>query len=293
MRYQLRRVIADGGAGRVYEALDTHRKARVAVKVLHPEVARSEIAVLRFKREVEVSKQLRHDHVVEVHDFQPIEDGGFALVMAYLEGEELRSVLRREARLSPARLIRMLSQVALALAEAHRRDFIHRDLKPDNIFVCGTREGDIAKVLDFGSVKDKSAGAKKLTLTGTTIGSPYYMAPEQAQGLETLDSRADVWALAAVAYECITGEVPFPGRNGPSILLAILTTHPVPPSMRVDAPAELDEAIERGLAKEPGLRTRTVGELVDAIGRAYDLPGEHRAWAYTTEPELTSRIQSG
>src|SRR6185369_3359782 len=105
---------------------------------------------------------------------------------------------KREKTITPGRLVHMVSQVALGLDPAHQKHLIHRDLKPDNIFLCGTREGDVAKLLDFGSVKDKSVGAKKLTVMGTTIGSPYYMAPEQAQGLETLDHRADVWAIAAI-----------------------------------------------------------------------------------------------
>jgi len=223
-------VVADGGMGRVYEALDMHDKGRVAVKVLHNDVARDSIAVERFKREFEVSKLLPHDHIVDVRDFRETDDKSFALVMEFLEGEELRNVLKREKHLPPERVVRMLSQPAIGLDEAHRRQLVHRDLKPDNLFLCGTREGDIVKLLDFGSVKDKSSMAKKLTVVGTTIGSPFYMAPEQAQGLETLDARADVWALAAITYECITGKVPFQGINGPSILLAILTKDPVPPT---------------------------------------------------------------
>jgi serine/threonine protein kinase len=230
MRYQVRRVVADGGMGRVYEALDMQDKKGVAVKVLHADVARDNIAVERFKREFEVSKLLPHDHIVDVRDFRETDDKSYALVMEFLEGEELRNLLKREKRLPPERVVRMLSQIAIGLDEAHRRQLVHRDLKPDNIFLCGTREGDIVKLLDFGSVKDKSSMAKKLTVVGTTIGSPFYMAPEQAQGLETLDARADVWSLAAITYECLTGQVPFRGINGPSILLAILTKDPVPPT---------------------------------------------------------------
>ena len=117
--------------------------------------------------------------------------------------------------IAPARLVRMLAQAAFALDAAHAMKLVHRDLKPDNLFLCQTREGDIVKVLDFGSVKDKGESAKKLTVLGTTIGSPFYMAPEQAQGLDTLDHRADVWALAAIAYECLTAHVPFSGKQRP------------------------------------------------------------------------------
>ena len=297
MRYQVRRVVADGGMGRVYEALDMHDKGRVAVKVLHADVARDNIAVERFKREFEVSKLLPHDHIVDVRDFRETDDKSYALVMEFLEGEELRNLLKREKRLPPERVVRMLSQIAIGLDEAHRRQLVHRDLKPDNIFLCGTREGDIVKLLDFGSVKDKSSMAKKLTVVGTTIGSPFYMAPEQAQGLETLDARADVWSLAAITYECLTGQVPFRGINGPSILLAILTKDPVPPTQAgkdgpIAIPPSIDELMEVALAKNPNIRTRTVGELADALGHAYGMSGNHLAWAFTPQEVLGQAIQA-
>jgi serine/threonine protein kinase len=297
MRYQVRRVVADGGMGRVYQALDLQDKSGVAIKVLHPDVARDPIAVERFKREFEVSKLLPHEHIVDVRDFRETEDKSYALVMEYLEGEELRMLLKREKRLAPERIVRMLSQVAIGLDSAHRQKLVHRDLKPDNLFLCGTREGDVVKVLDFGSVKDKSSMAKKLTVVGTTIGSPFYMAPEQAQGLDTLDARADVWALAAITYECITGTVPFQGVNGPSILLSILTKDPEPPTQAGKGgsspiPPALDDLMEVALAKNPGIRTRTVGEFADAVGHAYGLSGTHLAWAYTPQETLSQTIKA-
>jgi serine/threonine-protein kinase len=296
-RYQVRRVVADGGMGRVYQALDMHDKSGVAVKVLHAEVAQDQIAVERFKREFEVSKLLPHEHIVDVRDFQETEDKSYALVMEYLEGEELRTLIKREKRLSPERIVRMLAQVAIGLDSAHRQRLVHRDLKPDNLFLVGTREGDIVKVLDFGSVKDKSSMAKKLTVVGTTIGSPFYMAPEQAQGLDTLDARADVWALAAITYECLTGTVPFQGVNGPSILLAILTKDPEPPTYAgrdsgSPIPPSIDELMEVALAKNPNIRTRTVGEFADAFGHAYGLTGTHLDWAYQPQAVLGQAIQA-
>ena len=168
-RYQIRRVVADGGMGRVYEALDMQQGRNVAVKILHAEVASDEVAVERFKREFEVSKLLPHDHIVEVMDFQPTGDGTYAMVMEYLYGEELRATLKRESVISPARLVRMLSQIAVGLDPAHARQFVHRDLKPDNLFLCQTSDGDNLKILDFGSAKDKGESAKKLTVLGTTM----------------------------------------------------------------------------------------------------------------------------
>ena len=298
MRYQIRRVVADGGMGRVYEALDMQDKARVAIKILHAEVANDPIALERFKREFEVSKLLSHEHIVDVRDFGEMGNKTFALVMEFLEGEELRMVLRREKRLAPERLVRVLSQAAIGLDSAHRQKLVHRDLKPDNVFLCGTREGDVVKLLDFGSVRDNSSMAKKLTVAGTTIGSPFYMAPEQAQGLESLDARADVWALAAITYECLTGSVPFQGINGPSILLAILTQDPRPPSEAgkdgpYPIPPAIDEVMEVALAKNANIRTGSVGALADAVGMAYGLSGEHKQWAYLAQDALAEAIRAG
>jgi serine/threonine-protein kinase len=281
--------------GRVYEALDLSNKRNCALKILHADVAKDAVAVERFRREFDVSKLLSHAHVVDVLDFQPTADETFALAMEFLYGEELRSALKREAVLSPARVVRMLAQLAVGLDDAHSRKLVHRDLKPDNIFLCQTRNGDIIKILDFGSVKDKADNAKKLTVIGTTIGSPFYMAPEQAQGLDTLDHRADVWALAAITYECITGHVPFSGINGPSILLEILTKTPIPPSQRNPAPKypvppTLDRVMLQAFQKAPALRTASVGELADRVGQAYGLEGVHNDWIGLTEAEVEAKI---
>jgi serine/threonine protein kinase len=294
-QYQIRRVVADGGMGRVYEAHDVKSDRNVAVKVLHPEVAQDAVSVERFKREFEVSKLLPHEHIVEVFDFQPTPDGSYALVMEFLYGEELRNTIKREKVLTPARVVRMLSQVALGLDEAHGRKLVHRDLKPDNVFLCQTREGDTVKILDFGSVKDKTENAKKLTVIGTTIGSPYYMAPEQAQGLETLDHRADVWALAAIAYECLTGQVPFTGTNGPAILLEILTKNPKPPSElsnkdKTPIPPTLDAVMARAFQKSAAHRIASVGALADQVGVAYGLTGTHKDWAHRPQDEIEASI---
>jgi serine/threonine protein kinase len=295
-RYTIYRKVADGGMGRVYQALDATTNRSVALKILHPEVAVDDVSLERFRREFEVSSNLPHDHIVEVLGFERTQDRAYLLVMEYLEGEELRMLLKRDKVLPPERVIRMLSQTALGLAAAHERKVVHRDLKPDNLFLCHTAEGDVCKILDFGSVRDNSENAKKLTVMGTTIGSPYYMSPEQAQGLPSLDHRADVWSAAAIAYECLTGKVPFPGRTGPSILLAILSNDPEPPSVagkEHGVPATLDEVIEHALAKNPDLRFASMAELADGFGRAYGLDGSHQDWARTAESTLRRLIAEG
>ncbi|AKT40866.1 serine/threonine-protein kinase [Chondromyces crocatus] len=293
-RYQIRRVVADGGTGRVYQALDLKDSRSVALKILHGDVILDEIALQRFRREFEVSAALPHEHIIEVFAFEKTEDKSFALVMEYLEGEELRAQLKRDKVIAPARLVRMVSQIAIGLGAAHDHKVVHRDLKPDNIFLVGTRDGDRVKILDFGSVRDNNEGVKKLTAIGTTIGSPFYMSPEQAQALPTLDHRADVWSLGAIIYECAAGTVPFRGTTGPAILLAILTEEPLPPSVVHDAaPRTLDPLMLRVLTKDADARIPTTAELADALGHAYGLEGTHRDWALVPQDELTEQIERG
>jgi serine/threonine protein kinase len=297
-RYHLRRVVADGGMGRVYEALDMIEKRNVAVKILHENVSRDPIEVERFRREFEISAELPHEHIAQVYDFRPTAEGSHALVMEFLFGEELRGTLERERTIPPARLVRMVSQVAIALDEAHARKFVHRDLKPDNIYLCQTPDGDIVKVLDFGSVKDNARGAQKLTVVGTTIGSPYYMSPEQAQALDTLDHRADIWSMGAIVFECVTGRVPFTGNTGGAILMAILTKEApllssVAKEIGVTVPSRLDAVVERALRRAPSLRFQSMGAFADALGAAYGLEGDHLAWAPMREGDLADAIREG
>lgn len=291
-RYELRRIVADGGMGRVYEGIDHAANTRIAVKILHNDVATDEIALERFKREYEISRALRHPNVVTVHDFAN-EGGVWFLVMEYLDGEELRLVLDRKEALEPARLLRAMAQAARGLEAAHEHQYVHRDLKPDNLFLCGGRDGEVLKILDFGSVKDKNLGSKKLTVVGTTLGSPYYMAPEQAQGLETLDGRADVFSLAAIVYECVCGKVPFEGANAPQILMKILSAEPKPPTTvaSVPLPAALDIVLlEQGLAKNPRHRADSVGAFVDALLGAWGLPIRFREAAEMPVESLRAAI---
>ncbi len=298
-RYEIRRKVADGGMGRVYQAFDTQKRESVAIKVLHQDVAMDEVAVERFKREFELSASLPHDHIVEVRDFKETEDQSYALVMEYLEGEELRAFMQREKLVRPERVLRILSQLAIGLRLPHERKYVHRDIKPDNIFLCGTEQGPVVKLLDFGSVRDNSEGAKKLTVIGTTIGSPFYMSPEQAQGLPDLDHRADVWSIAAIAYEALTGKVPFFGNTGPQILLAILGFEPTPPSVVSNEPGfagpkvpeAFDDVIADSLTKDPKIRTGSVADLADRSGQAYGIEGTHLDWARVPEDELRRKVE--
>jgi serine/threonine-protein kinase len=292
-RYELRRIVADGGMGRVYEGIDHASNGRIAVKILHADVALDPIALERFKREYEISRELRHPHIVSVFDFAN-EDGAWFLVMEYLDGEELRLILDRKEKLAPSRLLRAMSQAALALDAAHARQYVHRDLKPDNLFLCGGRDGDVLKILDFGSVRDNNKHSKKLTVVGTTLGSPYYMSPEQAQGLDTLDACADIFSLAAMVYECVVGKVPFEGVNAPQILMKILSADPKAPSVVLPAgavPPGLDGVLlEQGMAKNPRHRAQTAGEFANALLGAWALDLNFRQVAEMPLPALDQAL---
>ncbi len=298
-RYELRRVIANGGMGRVYEARELARQERVAVKILHADVAEDDVNIERFRREAMTSQELLHDHVVQVIDFASV--GGLPgragtswyLVMEYLDGEELRHVLSREKVVPVPRVLRIVSQLALALDSAHARGFVHRDLKPDNVFLVRGHDGDRVKLLDFGSVKFTKGQdrGQKLTVMGTTIGSPFYMSPEQAQGLPELDHRTDAWAVAVIVYEMTVGKVPFYAANGAQILFKILGDEPLPPTFaNASAPPQLDELLLKALRKAPEDRFQSVGAFALALGRVFGLAGDVPMWAAMSEEALTAAL---
>lgn len=299
-RYQITRVVADGGMGRVYEATPLGESKRVAVKILHQEIAQDAVNIERFKREAETSHALEHDNVVEVFDFaneKPAPgraEGAWYLVMEYLDGSELRAVLEKEKTISIERVIRIIAQASLALDAAHAKGFVHRDLKPDNLFLVTTPNGEKVKLLDFGSVKFTRGQDRnqKLTVMGTTIGSPFYMSPEQARGAQDLDQRADVWALGAMLYEMCVGKVPFMGGNGPQILFKILGEEPLPPSFaNDDAPPELDNIITKALCKDRDKRYQSCGELATALGEAFGLKGTHEQWAAASTEQIAAQMR--
>lgn len=283
--------VADGAMGRVYEGRHTETKARVAIKVLHPEVAQDQVAVERFKREADTARELAHPHVVQMIDFGQTPDGSYFMTMEYLEGEELGQVLRRDGKLPPERTVRIISQMATALGHAHSFGVIHRDLKPDNVFLVRSPEGDVVRILDFGSVKLQMEMGPKLTAFGTTLGSPYYMSPEQAMGKQDVDQRTDVFACAAILYEMLTGKVGFDAPNVAQILVKIMNSQPTPPSqLGLGVPAALDDVVEKGLRKDKLKRYGSVQELADAAVLAYGLQGGATEWATRPASEIAQAL---
>jgi serine/threonine-protein kinase len=291
--YTLVAHVADGCMGSVYEARHRETGERVAVKVLHSDVARDPIAVQRFEREYETARSLRHDHIVDVRGFGETAGGAQFMAMEFLEGEELSLVLAKEGAMRPARAVRVVCQLALALHHAHTHGVIHRDLKPDNIFVCAGTGGDETRILDFGSVKLQTASAPKLTALGTTLGSPYYMSPEQATGKLDLDARTDVFALAAIMHELATGRVAFPGEDVAAILRKIVGEEPAPVS--ASSPSyrwSFDDVVKKGLSKDKANRFGGALELAEAMLRALDLDPGVKRWASTPGAEIEHALET-
>jgi len=289
--YQVVARVADGAMGRVYEGRHHSTRERVAIKVLHADVARDPVAVERFKREYEAARDLAHPNVVRVIEFGSTPEGQSFLTMEFLEGEELGNVLRRGQPLQAARILRVFSQLALGLDHAHSFGVIHRDLKPDNIFLCRAAEGDLVRLLDFGSVKLQMESGPKLTAFGTTLGSPFYMSPEQAMGRHDVDTRTDVFALAAILYECLTAKIAFDAPNVAQILMKIINQPPTPPTQQVAGlPPRLDDVIDKGLRKDKLTRYGTASQLVLAMCDAYGVEANLERWAKTSMAEIASAL---
>ena len=272
-KYRLTRVLGRGGMGAVWEGTHVTLGTHVAVKFIDPEYADSPEARSRFENEARAAASLRSKHVVEMYDHGLSEDGSPFIVMEYLEGETLDQRLDRVGRLPPAETARILYQACRAVARAHAAGIVHRDLKPENLFLVWDEEeqSDFVKVLDFGIAKftDRSVGASSATRTGSVLGTPFYMSPEQARGLRSVDHRTDVWSLGVIAYRCIVGSLPFDGEAIGDLLVRLCTEPiPVPSQVAPDVPPQFDAFMQRALSRDLSLRFQTVQEFADALTRA-------------------------
>ncbi len=265
--------VADGAMGRVYEGRHAQSRMRVAIKVLHADVAKDKVAVERFKREFETAQGIDSPYVVRVIDFGETPDSSYFLTMEYLEGLELGALLRAEGAQPIARTLRIISQLAIGLEDAHSFGVIHRDLKPDNVFLVASPEGDQVRILDFGSVKLQMETGPKLTAFGTTLGSPFYMSPEQAMGKADVDNRTDGFALTAILYEMLSGTIAFDGKVVAEILMKIVNKMPTPLSqVKPGLPPALDDVIEKGVAKNKDNRYPSTTAVAAAALTAVGLP---------------------
>jgi serine/threonine-protein kinase len=263
-RYRIERVLGEGGMATVYLAEDRKHQRKVAVKVMRPELAAT-LGADRFLREVSIAAKLQHPHILPLYDSGESE-GLLYYVMPLVEGESLRERLVREGRLPSDEALRLAREVAEALAYAHKRGIVHRDIKPANILLS---EGH-ALVADFGIARAvDEGGGESLTKTGLAVGTPQYMAPEQATGERDVDGRADVYATGAVLYEMLAGEPPFTGANARAVLTKSLTEAPRPLSaVRPEVTGAVDAVVRTALAKSVTERHATAEALVTALESA-------------------------
>jgi len=260
--YELRELLGRGGFAVVFAAFDLGLKRDVAVKVLRPELAVEPVMRQRFRREAEAVARLRHPHIVPIYSVGESE-GVVWYVMPLVGGPSLKLHLERVGRLAIPDARRMLSEAAAALGVAHRAGIVHRDIKPDNILLDGPES--LVLLTDFGIAKALGARGQTLTQTGIVIGTPQYMSPEQASGEKT-DARSDVYSLGVVAYQLLTGELPFEAATVAALLVKQLVTEaPSVLRKRPDCPSDLAAAVTRCLAKEPAQRWGSVEDFLHAI----------------------------
>jgi serine/threonine protein kinase len=266
-QYLIEREIGRGGMAVVYRATDLRLHRVVAIKVLPPDVAFNPDVRARFIREAQTAAQLSHPNIVPIYNVDEVEGGGLVyFVMSYIDGESLGMRLAREGAWPVDRAVRVLRDVADALAYAHARGVIHRDIKPDNILI--DRASGRPMVTDFGIAR-AAQGETRLTAPGVAVGTPAYMSPEQALGEREIDGRSDLYSLAVVGYHMLAGEAPFKAANTPAMLLKHATERPRPiRERRPDVPAYLAVAIDRALAKRPEDRWSDAAEFRDALDGA-------------------------
>ncbi len=268
-RYEVLRKIAEGGMGAVFEARHHMTKKVVALKVLFPHIGKDEAAKQRFLREVSAPATIGHPGIVEVYDsgFDP-NDGSLFVAMEFLQGETLRDWIARGGHIHD-RIFDLFEEMLEPLAAAHQQGIVHRDLKPENIFLAQQRDGSTAvKILDFGIARDLDTSQDNVTRTGIAMGTPHYMAPEQAMSARGVLPAADVWAIGAMLYEALTGQTPFQGETASAIVVHACT-QPHPPIATVvpSLPPALAALVDACLDKKPAERPETAGKLLETLRR--------------------------
>ncbi len=264
--YRLTRMIAAGGMGRVYEAVHVRLDRKLVVKVLLESHAFKPEVLERAAREAQAIARIQSEHVVQVVDVLRSPDGRPSVVVDFLEGEDLGARLDRERKLPVHEAVAIARQVCAGVAAAHAAGVVHRDLKPSNVFLVPRPEGVVAKILDFGVAKIE--GSQNLTETGALVGTPAYMAPEQAMGADKVDGRADVYAIAALLYHMLTGSPPYGEDDATATLMRLLSGDP-PRARSIDksVPEELEAVLEHAMARDPQQRTPTATQLSEELAR--------------------------
>ncbi len=283
-RYRLEAPIGKGGMNDVWLAWDEPLKRQVALKILRS-TDPDALALSRFEREARATSRLSSPHTIRIHDFGASEDGVYFIAMEYLQGMDLRELVRRYGPVAPARAVHFALQACRSLAEAHENGIVHRDIKPANLFLTRIDDDeDGIKVLDFGVARVRLPDIRAtLSHPGIAVGTPAYMAPETLVG-SAADERSDVYSLGATLYDLLTGVPPFPSDNVHAVFAAHVSEKPLPPSVRLSAPlpSGLEQVVLRCLEKQPADRFGSVRELAAALEGCIDGPswsaGDAHAW---------------
>jgi len=281
-KFTLQRLIAAGSMGTVFEAWDMFVERRVAIKLMHPTYDRDPGMIARFRREAQTTASIHHPNVVTIHEVGQRRDGTFYMVQELLEGESLREYLAPRGRLTEHEVMTIMVPIMGALIAAHRRGIVHRDIKPENIVLTTSPSGDIVpKLIDFGLARVHTIDPRrKLTLGGVVMGTPEYMAPEQAQGHPGVDARADVWSVGAVLFELLSGRRPYDGATHQAVLIKLVTERPPILSMLVnDIPSAFLEVVQGALIPEREGRFPTMQAFRDKLVLAYENISHRRVLA--------------
>ncbi|MBS2027502.1 MAG: protein kinase [Deltaproteobacteria bacterium] len=269
-KYRVLQLLGQGGMGAVYLAENVDIGRQVAIKVLKPELAADPGSLARFKQEARAAASIGHPGIVEVLDMGMLPEGGAFIVMERLEGQTLREHLARQGSMSPWELSQVVGSVLDTLVAAHDKGVIHRDLKPDNIFLV-ERPVAATKILDFGISKFRGSGDVALTRTGMVMGTPLYMSPEQARGARDVGVTADIYSVGAILYEALSGQPPFPGESYNEVLAKVLMDQARPlGQIRADAPPALCDLVESMLAKDATRRPQTARDAAMALRASVD-----------------------
>ena len=262
-KYRVERVLGQGGMGVVVVAMHDELDQRVAIKFLLPEAVRDAEWVARFSREAKAAAKIKSEHVVRVFDVGKLPDGAPYMVMEFLDGKDLQSILHDRMKLPVSEALDYVLQACEALAEAHAAGIVHRDLKPANLFLAHRSDGSpCIKVLDFGISKVTGPGDVSVTNTQAIVGSPLYMSPEQMKASKNVDKRSDIWSLGIILQELVTGHPSFVASTSAELCALVLTAQPTPIRESLStAPPELEAIIARCLQKNPDARYANVGEL--------------------------------
>lgn len=283
-KYKLERPLASGGMGSVWVALHTDLDVEVAIKFIHDNYAASPMLRARFEREARASAKISSTHVVHVLDYGLEGDTPF-FAMELLNGEDLGAKFKREGKLSPKAMARILVQIAKGLHRAHQVGFVHRDLKPSNIFLAQVDDGEMVKILDFGVAKHLADPCGEATKTGEIMGSPHYMSPEQICEAKNIDARSDLWSLGVILFRALTGELPFPGDACGLVMAKILTSAiPVPSHIAPHLGPEFDSFFRRAFERDPAVRFQSAREMAEVFVAM--------AGAQDTVPEWLTPIRS-